>query len=54
MLTLRALGDSFGTVGFSPNGSRLLGASWDAHSYVWSVPSLADLDAEYARQKAAR
>jgi WD40 repeat protein len=54
LLTLRAPEAGGDRVQFSPDGSRLLVAGYGGHCYVWIVPTLAELDAEYARQKAAR
>jgi WD40 repeat protein len=59
LLTLSAPDLGSGIVQFSPDGTRLLCAgysdrSYSGHSYVWTVPSLAELDAEHARQNAAR
>ena len=59
LLTLSAPDLGSGIVQFSPDGTRLLCAgysdrNYSGHSYVWTVPSLAELDAEYTRQQAAR
>ena len=55
LLTLPNLkGEAMFKLQFSPDGDRLLCAGWSGPCYVWSVPALAELDAEYARQKAAR
>ena len=54
LLTLTTPDQGADRVRFSPDGTRLLAAGYGGHCYVWTVPSLAELDAEYARQKAAR
>lgn len=54
LLTLTPPGEMFHPVRFSRHGGRLLCAGYLNRCYVWSVPSLAELDAEYTRQNAAR
>jgi len=47
LLTLAAPGDLFYWVKFSPDGDALLCGSDNGHSYLWRVPSFAELDAAH-------
>ncbi len=44
LLTLAAPGNSFVSVSFSPDSNALLCGSDNGHSYLWRVPSFAELD----------